>query len=101
MSAIATVQPLPHGLRLYSLTTAERMPEITTVSNPKSRPPSAPVRVAFIRFTLGRMVSCSLFNQNHRTDRPQSRQITRPTIPLVDSAHSEAQFKLAPSKPGL
>ena len=31
-------------------------PEMTTVSNPKSSPPSAPVSVAFIRGMLGRMV---------------------------------------------
>jgi hypothetical protein len=32
---------------------------MTTVSNPKSKPPRAPVRVAFIRFRLGRMFSLS------------------------------------------
>src|SRR5580692_2676566 len=33
-------------------------PEITTVSKPKSSPPSAPVSVAFIRLKLGRIVEC-------------------------------------------
>src|ERR1035438_5438309 len=40
------------------------IPEITTVSKPKSRPPSAPVRVAFIKLRFGRIVlsplNCSL-----------------------------------------
>src|ERR1035441_499758 len=38
-------------------------PEITTVSKPKSRPPRAPVRVAFIRLRFGRMARGSLISK--------------------------------------
>ena len=68
--AMATVQPLPCGLRWYRRTSASMAPEMTTVSKPKSSPPSAPVSVAFIRFRLGRMGS--LVEQEHGTgDRDQ------------------------------
>src|SRR6185437_6999750 len=61
------------------------MPEITTVSKPNSSPPSAPVRVAFIRFRLGRMRV--LVNHSYPTDPRRGRTTSRPPIRLLPHLH--------------
>ena len=57
---MATVSPFSCGLSPYSFTSASIAPAITTVSNPNSSPPRAPVSVAFIRLTFGRMETLPL-----------------------------------------
>ena len=53
MSAVATVNPRPAGLRLNSWASATVVPEITAVSKPKIRPPSE--ATIALRMTRGRM----------------------------------------------
>src|SRR5579863_861535 len=92
-SAMNTVTPLVHAVRWYKVVSDCSVPAITAVSKPKSRPPSAPTKVALINVELSFMHSpgakVQSSEQNVSTPRPPASSGAH--LEIVRCAHGERQ----------